>query len=313
MVVLGAYPVRGGSVDLDAIRESRTLAFRSLDGSLILPCTGREFFMLDGATGLDLPPVVVKRSTLSGLHGSKLEDFYYGEREIFLPMFLNRSSHLALLNARDQLANLFNFADGYQDHDGTFELVAGSLNGERYLRCVYLDGMSGQFSKSVASSVYETFGFKFLAVDPFWRGDEWTTPPLRQTTPTRWFGRFPGTMASTQMINKPSLVNVRGTQVSYAVVDLVGPAGDVTITCDDFLLTIPDGLAANEEARIITDPRHRSATFNGETDWSRIGPSDRHTAFRPGARTITITITDIEDDTTARVYGESRYGSAWSK
>lgn len=266
---------------------------------------------MPGIEGLDLPPreVLTKRSP--GMDGERLVEVRTLSREVFLPLFVaSDSSHLAYLERRDGLRRLFNYRSvDYRAAGGTFDLVAESARGARSLRCVFVEGMSGVKAPD-EGGWWAKLGLTLRAVNPYWEGDRWQTPIIRQESGVSWFGAFPGRLASSYTFGTFT-VPVPGDAESPVTVDLVGPATSVTITGPGLLVSIPGGLASGETARIVTDPRGRTALFGGVVDWARVGPVSTWAPLPPGDRTLSIVVAGVGATTQAQVSGPTRYDAPW--
>jgi hypothetical protein len=310
--ILGSYRVVTTFAKSDPLQESRTLAFRALDGTNPFPSTGREVFVMAGAEGLDMPPRVVVTRQSPGMDGEQLREIRTGRREVFLPLFLaSDSSHLQYLERRDALRRLFAYRGvDYKAQDGTFDLVAESARGERSLRCVFVEGMTSAMRPD-ESAYWARLGLTFWAVQPYWVGQPWTTPVIRQETGAAWFGAFPPRLSSARALNQAMTVTIPGDAPSPVTVDLVGPATTVTITGPGLFLSIPSGLAIGEVARIVTDPRRRQATFDGVTDWARLAPTSTWAPLTPGDVPLSVTVTGQTASTQAVISGNTYFETPW--
>jgi hypothetical protein len=91
-----------------------------------------------------------------------------------------------------------------------------------------------------------------------------------------------------------------------------GPGDDVPgADLERLDVSLVGGLAAGETMRVVTDPRGRDVTFNGARDWSRVAPGDRWEPMLPGRSTVTLTMADATEASSARLFGESLFKRAW--
>jgi hypothetical protein len=292
--------------------DSRTLAFRDLDGNYPFSLTDGSFVFGPDAEGIDMPPREVITRTIPGLEGERLSEVRVGKREVFLPLTIRSNTHTEHLDARDRLARLFNHRRvDLRSREGTLDLVANSERGERTLRCVYVDGMtSGRAPNERA--IWQKLGLNLWAVRPYWSGATWTTPTMRLPTPASFFGAFPPRLSARRVIGGTATVTVEGDVESWPVVEVVGPADSVLIEGDDFQVSIPDGLASGEPFRLVTDPRGRTALFSSVKDWTRMGPGDRYgNGFVPGDQELSVTLVGATTVTSVVIWGRTSWERPW--
>lgn len=315
MALVAGYPVLTEPPGPDlSLADSRILSFRSLDGDLF-PLPGPGFFGMNGMTGLDYPDINVVRDGTPGMVGERIRNISYDTREIFIPMFTLGRDHAELLALRDQIEDLVDFEDvDYQTLDGTFDLVANSIRGERYVRCLCTK-WSTKLAKDSGGAIWEVSGLTLLAVQPLWVGESWETRPIRKAPTSSFFGKFPPTLSSSQVLGGQTTVTVPGRSGSWATADLLGPCDSVTITADGLSLSIPDGLEAGEQAKIVTNPRGRTALFGFDgsltKDWSRIAPSDLYQPISPGIQPVTFDLENPTLATQAVLSGDSYWKRPW--
>lgn len=318
MAILAGYPVVTVFPDVvDPLAESRTISFRSLDGTQFLPCTGREFVAMQGILGFDLVTPNIVEAGVPGMDGTRITDITYGSRDVSFPMFLaSTSSHLQYLSNRATLRRLFNpRAVDYRTTDGTFDLVSTSGNPanpqSRSLRCTYKGGWEGSREQDRSGAWWEKVVFDFLAVQPYWKGTPWSTEIISVPAAVSFFGTFPPSLSSSRALGSDIAITVPGDAPSWLSVDLVGPASSFTVTAPGLSLSVPAGLGSGETATLVTDPRGRTMKFNGVTNWARVAPSDRYRLFLPGDATINVTLTGATAASSARVYGDTFFETAF--
>lgn len=311
--LLAPYPVlpeppTPGPANRDRV-DTRTLAFESLSGEPIFPSTGHEFIWLDGIEGLGLPPREIVTKTYPGMDGAKIRKVRTGVRDIFLPLFLEHdSSHAAFLSDMDALEAQFNYRSiDAIVNDGTLNLVGTSSRGERRLRIMYASGAESGYGTDNDGGIWASLGLRFMAVQPYAFGEEWSTPVIRQPAPVDTFAEFPLNLSADVALGAGIPITIGGQVGSRIVVDLVGPASSVTVTGEGLVFSIPAGLADGESARILTDPRGRRALFDGVLDWSRIGPSTTWKALPAGDQELSIAMTGTSQASSARVSGMSLF------
>lgn len=317
MVMLARLPVSG---ELPAspdrlLLDSRSLAFRSLDGrELLTSGTADLFVIMEGLTGIDLldrEPVLSQRAFVDG---ALLSELKVGVRNPFVPILIwSDGSHEAFLDLADRLAS---FAQHRRvdltSTDGVFDLVATSIRGERSLRVSYLSGWAGEYSGEMASAHWLKAGFQLLAAAPYWRGAAWGTPTIRPASDAGWFGTFPGELSSSVAFSRPMEIIVGGDGPTFAQVEVAGPADTVSIDAGDgFSVELPGGLVAGEIFTLDSDLRRPSVLVNGVDAWDRVGPGFRTEAFLPGVATVTIGVTGTSIQSSARVFGVNQHERPW--
>lgn len=294
------------------LAETRQLALRALDGTYPFPFTGLEFFFMPDLDGLDLVDPEIITRTVPGMDGAILSEIRTGVRELSLPLFLRSdSSHAHYLDYRDALARLFSrrLVD-YRRLSGTFDLVASSARGERYLRCAYTGGMKA-VKWPGEGPYWAKLPIGAVAVQPYWVGEGWSTPPLQQDAEPDFFYEFPGELASSMVLGSFPLT-VEGDADSWPVIHITGPATSVIVSSDSGLyFEIPADIADGETVLVDTDPRNRTALFDGVKDWSRVGPSTTWQPLPPGDQTLTVAVVGTTSVTQATVSGLTRWERPW--
>jgi hypothetical protein len=292
--------------------DTRTLTLRDLAGVEPLPAEGGDFVFMPDTEGLDMPPREVIRQPLPGLDGAQLREIRTLEREVFLPIWLASStSHQHYLERRDALADLFQYRYvDYKAEAGTLDLVATSTRGERTLRCVYLGGMTSAMRPN-EGPYWAKLGVTLLAVQPYWVGGNWQTATLQLGAEPDPFAGFELQLSSSVVLGSGIAISIGGDVPSWPVIQVTGPATTVTVEGPGLLVSIPDGLGSGETARIVTDPRNRTATFDGDKDWSRVGPLTTWAPLNPGNITLDVLLTGATSSTSATISGSTLYERPW--
>lgn len=307
-----AIPVVGLEEE-EAAEGVRTLAFRALDGTYPLPSGGTDFFFMPDITGLDKPPQEVITKRVPGMEGERVDEVRVLRRDVFLPLWMEGLTHAEYMDRRDLLARLFNHRlVDYRTEDGTLDLVATSIRGTRALRCLYLDGMTGGMWPN-ESKVWAKLGITLAACRPYWFGTPWTSPVIQQAGGVEpdFFAEFPGELSAGSVLGDNVLISVDGDVESWMTVQLTGPATSIAISGEGNSVSIPAGLGAGETARIVTDPRGRTAQFDGVTNWSRIGPTTTWKALQPGIRQVSIIVSGSTTSTQAVISGPTQFERPW--
>ena len=300
--------------------DNRRFDFRSVDGSRTVSWDGVNLRVLASATGLDVPPREVRRDVVPGLPGSRLRNIRDAEREVFLPLLVasTREDWRGLNERLAEIRSLMDFrADptGVIADEGTFDLVATADGVERRLRCVYLDGMQGDYGEDVALPEWRRFGLSLLAVDPYWHGVQWSTRTVALPAAVPFLSNnpadaFPRQVTASVAIGADMPLTIPGDVPSPVSVELFGPATSTHITAPSGL-DVTVGALAGGDAFVLDTGRNRRALLNGEPAWELIGQSPRWPALHPGATTISVEMAGATIDSRARVYGEALWETAW--
>jgi hypothetical protein len=303
---------------LESTDDDRRLEFWSLDGASVIDWCGEEFIAQQGAQGLDLGPREVIRQQVQGLAGSRLVEIRDLEREVFLPLWVRANDRNYRTNLL-QLRELRGFLD-YRDRDyataqGTFDLVAISgPGGTRRLRCTLLEGMEGDYGRGAFQS-WRTIGLRLLAVDPHWHGEQWSTPSVTLPEPIPFLSDslaypFPRAISGSLALGANMNIGIPGDLPSPAVVEIFGPADSAHVTSSSGL-DVHIGGVASGQTLIVDTGRTRQVLLDGSPAWGLLGPSPRWVPLPPGQSSVTITVTGATTATSARVFGETRWQTAW--
>lgn len=306
-----------------SVHETRSLDFRSIDGATTLDWDGDEFILQPGVTGLNVPPREVITDRVPGMEGERLREIRTTSRTVILPFFV-ASADLSTTTHLEQLARVRAFCNyrtnDYATDEGTFDLVAhGGVGGERTLRCTYVDGMEGEWGVELGNGAYySTFDTKLLAVDPYWHGEEWSTPPVALPASMPFVSESPLFSGLGRVAVSPSValgadmpVKVSGDVPSPALLEGTGPWSTLHITSPQGL-DVMIGAVGSGQTLLLDTGRIKRCLLNGATDWSRItSDSPQWRPLPPGNASISIEVTGATAATRARVYGSALWETAW--
>jgi hypothetical protein len=296
--------------------DTRRLDFRTVDGSTTISWDGVNVRILASATGLDVPPKDVVRDVVPGLPGSRIRLVKDLEREVFLPMLVTDDDWRGLQARLAQIRALVSFRDkDYVTLEGSFDLVATTDKVERTLRCEYLEGMEGDYGEDMALPEWRRFGMSLLAVNPYWRGEEWSTPIVSLPAANPFLANdgaaHPLRLSTAVAIGLDMPLSIPGDVASSAVVELVGPATTTHITSPSGLDVTIGSLSTGDSFVLDTSPRSRSALLNGVDAWAKVAVSPKWRPIAPGATTMSIVMTGATDESRARVHGSALWETAW--
>lgn len=246
-----------------------TLALESLDGSTRVPLDGSlGWWRMDGATGLEMPPVEVVTGSVPGVPGSQLYDVRVQQRPVFVPIYAEGVSHVAHLDMMDTLRQLVD------PMTGTFRMVAVTERTEREMTVVYSEGLEGANGRTTQGLAWRKFGITAIACDPwaYDRADRLVEFEYVAPGAAPFIGAVGGTdaiwptaLASSAVIGLGMQVLVTSEVPVYPVLELVGPMDSFTGSLSPVLpglpewsVEIPGGVPAGSTLRLVTDPRSRS-------------------------------------------------------
>lgn len=302
----------------------------SLDGLLVIPLNGvTGWTHMPGSTGLEMPPYDIVTNSVPGVPGSTLQDVRTLERPVFIPVFADTRSgdhitHLQMLDAMRDLVDPLT---------GMFRIVGVTERGERELTVVYTKGMEGADGVDERGFTWRKFGINALACDPF---PQARSDRVVEFAGTGTAGAFLGTaggtdapwpraLSSSAVIGDNMRVQVTSEVPVYPVLELVGPmdsfAGTVQLADASlppyfgggvWSVSIPDGVAAGQSLRIVTDPRARSIrSGTGGLAAGRVARGSSLRPFYPGTNVLSVTAPGGNADTRVRLSWREKFRSLW--
>lgn len=321
MPILATVRNQGGRRPRVIPVDDRRLEFHNLDGSDLIAWNDRDYILRSGIQGLRMAPREVITESVSELPGARLREVRTLTRAVVLPFLVDAGSgdyrdHLA------QLARMRSFMDfrsvDYAGEEGTFDLVAVAGASQRSLRCVYVDGMEGVDGvEDGAGSDWSTFDVQLLAVDPFWRGLQWTTPPVALPVPAPFISDDPAfTFGNVGITASVALgadmpVHVGGDVPSPAVIEGVGPWTSLHITSPQGL-DVTIGAVSSGQTFLLDTGRRKRCELDGVKDWSlTASDSPQWYPLPPGNASISIEAVGASSSTAIRVYGTELWETAW--
>lgn len=317
MPYLGGIPVvdedGNGQPVLNGFEDSRTLAFRSLDGVTLISFTGDEYIPRTGITGFGIPPREIVEEESQGEDGAQIPEIKVLPRTWSMPLRIgSNSGHRDFLAKSGAVRALLNHRGvDYTTHGGTFDVVANSVLGERALRSAYASGWEGNWDKATSSSYFETVPLVGRSVRPYWTSERWATPPIMRPTGLPWFGSWPPVLSASRTLGAEITVAVAGDASPWPKIEAGGFAPSIEISGPGLYVLIPDGLAAGETFSIDTYPPNRFPYFNGQLDWSRVASPRRWAPVPPGDNQFNIDLGTAGATAWAVVSGPTLWETPW--
>ena len=312
LLTLDTAPGEGGQPD-----QPCRLDFASVDGAELIEFDSEVWINRRGTTGLDLTPREIVSDRIVGLPGSRLVQVNDLPRDIVTPIMVRLDPGLCR-DMRAQLARLRTVLDyrrvDYAALEGHADLVATSCDGAiRRLRVSYVDGAEGNYGDR--GDGWAIFALRWVAHNPYWRGDEWTTPLVGVASGEAFLSTnpadgWPRKLSASVAIGEGMPVPVRGDVPSEPVIDIIGPATSTHITSPSGIDVTIGAVAAGETFRLDTR-RGVSPTLNGVEAWDLLSSAPRFAALPPGDTTISIVATGATSATRVRVWGDTLWESPW--
>lgn len=289
--------------------------FRALDGSDLI-AWGREdgYVIGSGIVGFDGVPVEVSRRRTPGIDGGYIDQVVGLERDLLVPVWLRSSACHGVHVAMSRMRSMWSRHAGrdYRTLDGTFVLAAGEAGSTgRTLPVVYVSGAEGDGHEPG----YRVLPLRLLAVAPYWRGEQWSTPTVTQPstapfTSTSAGDPWPRPIASSYALGSALGVTIPGDAPSAPVVELVGPFNSVHVTSPQGL-DVSIGQIAAGSTFVLDTGRHRRYHLDGVARPDLIGSGPVWSPLLPGVASITIAVSGAAAGSSARVYGTSLWESPW--
>ena len=318
MPYLGGIPVldetEPGQPILTGYEDSRTLAFRSVDGADLISFTGDEYIARWGMTGLEVPPRELVEDETQGEDGSQLDEIKTLGRTWSIPLRVgSNSSHRDFLLKRGAVRQLLNYRGvDYKAHGGTFDLVANSVLGERALRAAYASGWEGDRQQATSGPYFETVPLVGRSVRPYWTSARWSTPPIVRPTGIPFFGSWPPAgLSPSRTLGADIPVTVDGDASPWVKIEAGGYAPYLEISGPGLYVLIPDGLAAGETLRFDTYPASRFPLFNGQLDWNRVATPRSYAPVPPGDNIFNLDLGAAGATAWAAVSGPTLWETPW--
>lgn len=122
------------------------------------------YTLLEGVEGFGLPEFEYKTAEHPGGVGSVLQGTRVKEREIYLPLHIQGANQEEVMRSWAALQRLVRPGAG-----GCVLEITPEYKDTRRIPVLYKEGLQGNFGSSYRKYWY-TFGLKFVALSPYWRG-----------------------------------------------------------------------------------------------------------------------------------------------
>jgi len=255
---------------------------------------------LHGSTGLGVAPVEVAKSDRLAGDGSVVRGVRYGDREVYIPLFMEAESTGELSRRRRELSRLL------APHLGPVEVrIEDPATGtERMIRGYYTEGLEGDFGDGF-HGFWQTLGLTFECPDPWWLGPE-ATVELRINPGSKPFisetSTFFPVMLAQSVVMGEFEVTIDGAGPVLPSWEVVGPGEDLRISNGTDVIEI-DGEFPAGTSTVID-----AATGRITPDrWADTSLRSRLFALEPGRQTIKVSLVGATTDTVVRLVYRERY------
>lgn len=323
MPIFGRMMAPPGQPAVPIPDDDRYVSFRTIDGIDIVAWNTEAFVTTDNVEGIDVPPREVVRERSYGLDGSRIVQINTLERDFLLTLWIRPTSR-DWREVLDGLAMVRRLADyrtsDYAAHEGTFDVVFHCQGEERLLRVAYLEGLEGDYTNQVGFHEWRVIPLRLLAVNPYLRGQEWTTATVSmpKAAPFLSVPSAPNhylRIAPSVALGRDMPVTVLGDVPCPPVIELVGAGTSTHITStagmDVHVGPVPSGALFVLDSGSADNGRVWSATLNGADADDLILGSPQWGPLPTGATTISVEVQGADDSTRARVYGRAELETAW--
>lgn len=255
---------------------------------------------LHGSAGLGVAPVEVAKSDRLAGDGSVVRGVRYGDREVYIPLFMEAESTGELSRRRRELSRLL------APHLGPVEVrIEDPATGtERMIRGYYTEGLEGDFGDGFHGS-WQTLGLTFDCPDPWWLGPERTLtlqldpgskPFLSETV------EFFPVMLAESVVQGGWTIDVDGDGPVFPVWEVTGPGEDLRITRGDDRIEIDGEVQAGESLRIDT-----KAGRIVPDRWDDVSMRSRLFPLTPGRNRMNVSMVGATTDTIVRLVYRERW------
>ena len=265
--------------------------------------------LLDGVTGLDMPPVATTATIPVGWDGSLLQSTRLPDREVFLPLLLQADTVDDMRTLKRRIAQLLSPKTG----DVT---VTVTHPGDATIRQIDGRFASGFDGPVTGDGTTAAIGVVLRCSDPWWQAPETTVeqfdanPSKPLLSATEDF--FPMEVTGSQAIGDVTITNP-GDADAWPVIDIVGPGTDLVMT--NATLGLSFGLSSVALGETLTvDTRRGVQTLvddDGNAAWDRLTPGSQLWPLAAGDNDIDLLILSTDVTTQVVITYRALYWTAW--
>ena len=263
--------------------------------------------LLDGVTGLDMPPVATTATVPVGWDGSLLQSTRLPDREVFLPLLLHADTRDDMRTLKRRLAQLLS------PKTGDVTVTVNHSDAVRQIDGRFASGFDGPVTGDGTTAA---IGVVLRCSDPWWQAPETTveqfdanpSKPLLSTTQDF----FPMEVTGSQAIGDVTITNP-GDADAWPVIDIVGPGTDLVM--NNATLGLSFGLSSVGIGETLTvDTRRGVQTLvddTGAAAWDRLTPGSQLWPLAAGDNDIDLLILSTDTTTQVVITYRALYWTAW--
>jgi phage-related protein len=273
--------------------------------------SGENFDILNGVKGFYMPPIEVVEDEAPFQSGSRVRNVKIKPREIDVPMKIQSTDEIRLLNVLRKLLRIVNPLKG----DGKFRVLAVD-GSQRELTCRYLSGFEMEENDQTKGKTWMKAIGVFKAFDPYWYDTATKVQTFKiNESPGLFFPILPLRLASSTVFADISIDNT-GDIETWPEWIIAGPGENVKIknmtTGEIIFLDHPDAkLESGETITINTSPNppnEKTITKNDGTNlFYTLSDESSLWALQDGDNSIQIEMANATTESSIQLTYKNRY------
>lgn len=290
--------------------EKTLLVYVGSDGTTVtLTDPANGLYVMPGTLGLGNVPYALQIEEVPAMDGGVLRGVRRTVRDLFVPLYLEAPTRLALLSQLRAIENTLDPADG-----GGYLRVLQSNGTARRIGAVYTGGMEGDEGADAAGLRWQTFGLAFKALDPTWVDEASTYFRWIIGVDTPFFPILPLTLTESSIIGTDVPIDNTGDELAWPVWRIVGKCSAVTFTNSttgqSFTLNHTQ-TSPTQHVDIDTRPGVKTVKDEGGTNlWPSMAPSPQLWPLRRGRNSVSLAVTGTDVTTYVEMTYTPRYKAA---
>lgn len=267
-----------------------------------------------GMRGFDAPSFQYSYEESPGLDGAHFNDVRITSREIFIPVMIIGSDRGDFLTKKRAFLSAINPIGSF--NAGKLYVTEGDAS-SRTIDLYYMDGAEGDYGTATGGFVWQKYGLRFVAMDPYFYGAQvetrtWTGD-VGELTPFFSSPFFGLNLNKTLSFNGSVTLDVTGDVDSWPIWTVKGPLDSVTFTNNSMgqEFTLTHSLLSGDSITIDTRPGKKTVKHEDGTNlWSNLEPNPQFWPVAPYWNEIEINVTNATSATEITIEYTPRFLSA---